>query len=293
MKGANLNAFRTTHYPPHPVAIEYADEYGFYVEDEAPLCFVSVPYGPEIGRERNLANDLRLAPLAISLTSQLIERDRNHPSVVVWSQCNESRYGTILALARDFIRISDPTRPISAGQSTNLDLATYHCPTSMQRLTDTANCDVPVLFDEGFPIFQGFGAQADGLDLDPGLRDYWVTAHFEPVEALVRSEHQFGAMIWAWVDDTFLVPGKGLEYGRRDGPPLHFVDRVYDTPGRGIKGDPPWGIVDGWRRPRPEWWLCKKLFSPIKIDERPLAVPRAGDDRVSTPPACSAPRHRL
>ena len=49
MKGANLNAFRTSHYPPHPAAIEFADQYGLYVEDEAPFCFVSVSYGPETG----------------------------------------------------------------------------------------------------------------------------------------------------------------------------------------------------------------------------------------------------
>lgn len=273
MKGASLNAFRTAHYPPHPALLDFADSEGMYVEDEAPLCFISVIYGPVLGRQRNLTEDLRLAPLAIRLSSELIERDLNHPSVVVWSQCNESEYGTILEMAREFIRQSDPTRPLSAGQSANLDIATYHCPTSMKRLADTAHFQMPVLFDEAFPVFQGIGTQSDSLEVDPGLRDYWIAAHLKPVQGLRQSEHQFGTMIWAWVDDAFLVPGKGIEYGRRNMPQPHFVDRIYKMPGRGITGDPPWGLIDGWRRPRPEWWLSKKIFSPIQIEEKVLARP--------------------
>ncbi|MHB1456808.1 MAG: glycoside hydrolase family 2 protein, partial [Armatimonadota bacterium] len=269
MKGCNLNAMRTSHYPPHPEALNAADAKGLYVEDEAPNCFAGVSYGPPTGG-RDFVNDLRLAPLCVSLASALLERDRNHPSVVIWSVCNESLFGKILDLAYDFIKDSDPTRPVSAGQSGNLDIATYHNPTSLQRLKDTADFTMPVLFDEGFAIFQGFGAQAGGLELDPGLRDFWVTAHHEPLKGILKSEHQFGSMIWAWADDAFLVPGKGIEYGRRNQPRTYIVDTLYSKPGFGITGDPMWGVVDGWRRPRPEWWLCKKLFSPIQIEEKPL-----------------------
>ena len=269
MKGANLNAMRTSHYPPHPEALNAADIKGIYVEDEAPNCFTGVSYGPPTGG-RDFVNDLRLAPLCVSLASAMLERDRNHPSVIIWSVCNESSYGKILEMAYEFIKDSDPTRPVSAGQSGNLDIATYHNPTSIQRLRDTADFTMPVLFDEGLAIFQGFGAQADGLELDPGLRDFWVTAHPEPIEGIRKSEHQFGSMIWAWADDAFQVPGKGIEYGRRNLPQTHIVDALYSKPGYGITGDPMWGIVDGWRRPRPEWWLCKKLFSPIHIEEKPL-----------------------
>jgi len=108
------------------------------------------------------------------------------------------------------------------------------------------------------------------MELDPGLRDFWVTAHFEPVQALRESEHQFGTQIWAWADDTFLVPGEGIKYGRLNRSKAHIVDEIYKLPGRGIVGDPVWGVIEGWRRPRPEWWLCKKLFSPIGIEEAPL-----------------------
>ena len=272
MKGANLNAMRTSHYPPNPEALNAADELGLYVEDEAPFCWANQGWA---GRPRNVVGDARLAPLCLQLASELVERDRNHPSVVIWSVCNESAYGGNLELAHQLIKRSDPTRPDSAGQSANLDLATYHNPTSMQRLKDTADLPMPVLFDEGFCVFQGFGAQAQGLDLDPGLRDYWVTGHFEPLQGILRSEHYVGVMIWAWADDAFLVPGKGFEYGRKSLPRLQYADEVYAMPGRGIVGDPMWGLVDGWRRPRPEWWLAKKLFSPIHIEEQPLNPTRS------------------
>jgi hypothetical protein len=54
------------------------------------------------------------------------------------------------------------------------------------------------------------------------------------------------------------------------------VDRIYKMPQRGIVGDYVWGTVDGWRRPRPEWWLAKKANSPIRIEPKLLAIPPAG-----------------
>jgi hypothetical protein len=270
MKATNLNGMRTTTYLQHPAAFDASDELGLYVEDEGPFNFVSVGYGPPTGRKRNLSEDLRLAPLIIGETSEMLERDRNRPSVVIWSICNESVFGRNFHMLHAFVRGSDPTRPTSAGQSANLEIATYHNPTSMKRIKDTADFQMPVLFDEAFCIFQGFGAQAQGLELDPGLRDFWISPHFEPFEAILKSDHHFGTQIWAWVDDAFLAPGRGIEYGRMKFPKSHVVDSVYGMPGRGIVGEPMWGMIEGWRRVRPECWLAKKLFSPIHIKEEPL-----------------------
>jgi beta-galactosidase len=67
------------------------------------------------------------------------------------------------------------------------------------------------------------------------------------------------------------VPGRDSEYGRGSiGRPLHFLDYIYHLPGRGIVGDAPWGIVDGWRRKKPEFWHVKMLFSPVHIRVRDL-----------------------
>lgn len=272
IKGCNLNAIRS-HFCMHPATLDYADKIGLYIEDEAPFMWVSTGmFGPVEPH----ASDVRLLPFFIATTSALIERDRNHPSVSIWSLCNESSFGRNLQINWDWVKKSDPTRPCSAGQSANLDIATYHNPTSMQRLKDTADLPMPVLYDEGMAIFHGWGMGA-AMELDPGLRDYWVTAHPEPRDGIYAADNQMGVMIWAWVDDAALVPGRGVRYWRADTPRMSFADRVYKLPGRGIIGDYMWGTVDGWRRPRPEWWLTKKLFSPIQISEKPVAIPRAGE----------------
>ena len=72
MKEANLNSLRTSHYPPLPALIDYADEMGIYVEDEGPFCWAEV------------ADDLRLTPRIMQLNAELLARDRNHPSVFMW-----------------------------------------------------------------------------------------------------------------------------------------------------------------------------------------------------------------
>lgn len=274
IKAANMNAIRS-HFSMHPSAPDYADEIGLYIEDEAPFMWVSASNTGMFGPDKPYAADLRYLPFFIGTTSALIERDRNHPSVSIWSLCNESAFGRNMALNWEWVKKSDPTRPCSAGQSGNLDIATYHNPTSMQRLKDTAGLPMPVLYDEGMANFHGWGMAA-ALDLDPGLRDYWVTAHTEPRDGIYAADNQMGVMIWAWVDDAALVPGRGIRYWRGDSPRMAFADRVYKMPGRGILGDYMWGTVDGWRRPRPEWWLTKKLFSPIQVREKALEIPASG-----------------
>jgi len=267
MKQANFNALRACVFPSHPYTMELTDQLGLYVEDDGPFCFVwdAAP-----------SQDLRNAPFIVSVMSECVERDRNRPSVAIWSICNESQFGRDFEMAHQFIRKSDPSRPCGTGQSENLEIATYHCPMSFQRLADTRNLPMPVINDEAFGIFHGWGAMAYGLELDPGLRDYWCTHVQELLDAARHRDNYIGTMQFSWVDDNFLVPNKGLQYWRDFNQRIHFVDRIYKMPGRGIVGDYVWGTVDGWRRPRPEWWLAKKANSPVRIEEEPLAIPPAG-----------------
>jgi hypothetical protein len=267
MKLASFNALRNCVFPSHPYTMELTDELGLYVEDDGPFCFVwdAAP-----------SQDLRNAPFIVGVMSEYVERDRNRPSVVIWSICNESQYGRDFEMAHQFMRQSDLSRPCGTGQSKNLEIATYHCPMSFQRLADTEKLPMPVINDEAFGIFHGWGAMAYGVELDPGLRDYWGTHIQELLEAARRRDNYIGTMQFSWVDDSFLAPNKGLRYWRDFNQRIHFADRIYEMPRRGIVGDYVWGTVDGWRRPRPEWWLAKKLNSPIRIQERPLALALAG-----------------
>jgi len=267
MKLANFNALRVCVFPSHPYTMELTDERGLYVENDGPFCFVW---------DAAQSQDLRNAPFMLSVMSAYVERDRNRPSVAIWSICNESAFGRDFEMVHQFIRQSDPTRPCGTGQSANLEIATYHCPMSYQKLADTRNLPMPVINDESFGIFHGWGALAYGVELDPGLRDYWGTHVQELLDAARGRDNFIGTMQFSWVDDNFLVPNKGIRYWRDFNQPIHFADRSYKLPGRGIVGDYVWGTVDGWRRPRPEWWLAKKANSPIRIERRPVALPSAG-----------------
>lgn len=269
MKGCNLNAIRTSHYPPHPAMPGIADEIGLYIEDEGPSCWAE-------GSE-----DLRNAPRYVGIVAEYMERDRNHPSVVYWSTCNESHYGIMFQLAHRYAKELDPTRPVGGTYATpemDNDVYVIHHPGyTDQDIEKTKDLPKPVFYDECLTVPHGWGDYAYSLEIDPGMHDYWETGIYEIRRQVMAHENQVGTMIWAWADDAFCIPGRGIGYWRRDLPAIRYADSIYKMPGRGYQGDCVWGMVDGWRRPRPEWFLAKKIHSPIRIEEKPLEIPKPGE----------------
>jgi beta-galactosidase len=264
MKEANLNAVRTSHYPPLPELLKAADELGLYVEDEASFCWAGV------------TDDLRNTPRVIQLTAELLARDRNHPSVTFWSVCNESQFGYGFQRSHEWVRAADPSRPTSAATSAWLEIATLHNPLAVARIDENEKLDKPLIFDESLGIFQGIFNDVAEMWVDPGIRDYYTVPLLAVYDRFMKSKSTQGSMIWCWADDIFCVPGRGYEYGRGT-TRSHFLDDVYRVPGRGLTGDAPWGVVDGWRRQKPEFWITKKLHSPVKMKESPIALPRPGE----------------
>jgi hypothetical protein len=259
MKEANVDAIRTPTFPAAPELYDYADEMGFYVEDEAPFCWVEA------------SADLRHALTYVQRTAEMIDRDRSHPSIIFWSVGNESTWGPDFELAHKLVKTTDPTRPTSAAQSQTLDLATVHNPLTIERIREHENVKVPIIWDESLAPYQGIWGDMRQLWVDPGTRDYWIEPLVPAWEAVLKSKNVQGSMIWEWVDDIFLVPGRDSEYGRSAiVTPLHAIDGIYRLPGRGIVGDAPWGVVDGWRRKKPEFWHFKMLMSPLRISEHDL-----------------------
>jgi hypothetical protein len=265
IKDASFNMIRATIAPPHAVSLDYCDELGIYMENEGPTCWG--------GR----ASDLRYAAIYQGMMCEYLERDRNHACVVDWSICNESDYDRVFSMTERKMRSIDPTRLYSAtwGGPT-LDVTTYHHPITMQRINDSLNDPKPVFFDEVITPFHGMHEMGIFLDLDPGLRDYWIEGFQEIQQAIDAHENQLGSVQFSWSDDAFLVPGRGIEITRRNIGELRYTESVYKLPRRGVIGEPAWGTVDGWRRPRPEYWLSKKLYSPVQIEEKPLAIPESG-----------------
>lgn len=263
IREANLNALRTSHYPPIPCLLDLADEMGIYVESEAPMCWVAG------------SNDLNNTPRIIQLAAELLARDRNHPSIFMWSICNESEYGYGLQRCAEWVKAADPTRPVTASGTANINIATRHNPITTAAVEGYANATMPVIWDESFAPFQGIFGEVAELWVDPGMRDYYIEPFIPAWDAFISSKTVQGSMIWCWCDDLFCVPNRSIEYGRV-AVFSNFVEEQYGLPDRGIVGDAPWGLVDGWRRRKPEFWLIKKLQSPVDIAEKPIPAPEAG-----------------
>ncbi|SDZ64365.1 beta-galactosidase [Asanoa ishikariensis] len=109
MKQHNINAVRTSHYPPHPRFLELCDEYGLWVVDECDL----ETHGFWLAEWRgNPADDARWEQLCVDRMRRMVERDKNHPSIVLWSLGNESGSGRNLAAMARWTREHDPSRPL-------------------------------------------------------------------------------------------------------------------------------------------------------------------------------------
>lgn len=114
MKRHNINAIRTSHYPPNPEFLHLCDRLGFYVVDEADLeAHGGIDtYGADEREIGKLAVDRRFASAILRRVQRLAARDKNRPCVMMWSLGNESGYGENFVKAAEWIRKFDPSRPV-------------------------------------------------------------------------------------------------------------------------------------------------------------------------------------
>jgi beta-galactosidase len=109
MKRHNVNAIRTSHYPPHPEVLSLADELGFWVIDECDLETHGFVFA---GWAKNPSDDPAWREAYLDRIERTIERDKNHPSIVIWSLGNEAGTGVNLAAMAQWVRARDPERPV-------------------------------------------------------------------------------------------------------------------------------------------------------------------------------------
>lgn len=118
MKAHNVNAVRTSHYPPSPYLLDLCDEYGLWVVDECDLethgFFEQDPANTYIDPRwtNNPSDDPAWHDVYVDRMRRMVERDKNHPSIILWSLGNESGTGGNLAAMADWARGRDATRPI-------------------------------------------------------------------------------------------------------------------------------------------------------------------------------------
>ncbi|MGC1481976.1 MAG: glycoside hydrolase family 2 TIM barrel-domain containing protein [Chthoniobacterales bacterium] len=248
-KAANCNFIRTAHYPASEEFIEACDELGLYVEEEAPFCFFN-PKNDGSLNMKNVAAYIKYANL------KMVQRDRSHPSILFWSIGNESRWGPYFDEAAKAVEKMDPTRGRTfmwfEGDPESLDIAAGHYPGPNG--VQSGDPKRPKIFSEycHVPAYAPFEMHAD-----PVVDDQWGLVLEGVWNLLYPNKGGLGGAIWCGVDDQFHVPSDGE------------VKQV-----RGVSN---WGIIDGWRRPKPEYWHTFKSYSPVLIDEKEsLPVPSGG-----------------
>ncbi len=199
MKKYNINAIRTSHYPQPERFYELCDQYGFYVIDEANIESHGMGYGREKGG--TLGNDRRFYDAHQFRIVNMFERDKNHPSVIIWSLGNEAGNGCNMYEIYDLLKEQDATRPVLyslAGLEWNADI---YCPTyhPVERVLQYANNP-----DYDRPMIMCEYAHAMGNSLG-NFKDYW--------EVMEQYPTLQGGCVWDWVDQGLAeVDEKGRKY---------------------------------------------------------------------------------
>jgi beta-galactosidase len=201
MKRHNVNAVRTAHYPPHPEFLRLCDEYGLWVVDECDIETHGFIYA---GWEGNPPAEPMWREALLDRARRMVERDKNHPSVVIWSLGNESGAGSAFGDIEDYIRHRDPTRPLHYERDPSYRHSDFHSlmyPSldDLERIGRRAEeppsgiePDSPEdVRRRGLPFLLCEYAHAMGNG--PGsLADY---------QAILESYERFcGAFVWEWID---------------------------------------------------------------------------------------------
>ena len=192
MKELNINAVRTCHYPDDPRWIALCDQYGLYVVDEGNIESHGMGYGPA-----TLGRNPIFAKAHLARDSRMVQRDFNHPSVIVWSMGNEAGDGPNFEACYDWIKAYDPSRPVQYERALTRNGESHrytdiYCP--MYASPD----DVLRYLQKGTkPFIQCEYAHAMGNSMG-NFKEYWDIARSEPGCQ--------GGFIWDFVDQALRWP---------------------------------------------------------------------------------------
>lgn len=246
MKRHNINAVRTSHYPPHPAFLDLCNELGLWVIDECDL----ETHGFTVQQWRgNPADDDRWTPALLDRAARTVERDKNHASVIVWSLGNECGTGRGLTAMAEWIRARDPDRLVHyegdrSCADTDLYSRMYADHAEVERIgrgTDAGGPDsrrqLPFILCE----------YAHAMGNGPGgLGEYQRL--FETYA------HLQGGFVWEWIDHGLTHPAYDYAYGGDFGEQPHDGNFVCD------------GLLFPDRTPSPGLIEYKKVIEPVRIE---------------------------
>ncbi len=249
MKSFNINAMRTSHYPQQELWYEMCDKYGIYLIDEADIESHGMGYDKDV----TLADKPEWSAAHLDRMSRMVERDKNHPSVIIWSMGNEAGDGNNFLKGYKWIKSRDNSRPVQyerAEKSTNTTErhTDIWCPmyASIQDIESYAKDrknDRPLIMCE----------YAHAMGNSTGnLQDYW-----DVIEKYPKLQ---GAFVWDWVDQGLLKTSEnGEKYWAYGG----------DFGEEGIPSDGNFcinGLVWPDRTPHPGLYEVKKVYQYIGFE---------------------------
>lgn len=250
MKQHNVNAIRTSHYPPHPALLEAADRLGFWVIDE---CDIETHGFGMVEWRRNPSDEPLWREAYLDRAARMVERDKNHPSIILWSLGNEAGTGANLAAMADWMRARDGSRPIHYEGDYDCEYVDVwsRMYASHADVAAIATRDEPALDDasldarrRAMPFMLCEYAHAMGTG--PG----GLTEYQELFEAHPRLA---GGFIWEWLEHGIRRADGSMAYGGDFGEVVHDGNFVID------------GLVSADREPRPQLTDLKAVFTPVTI----------------------------
>ncbi|WP_462318513.1 beta-galactosidase, LacZ type [Marinilabilia sp.] len=248
MKRHNINAVRTSHYPQPERFYELCNKYGLYVIDEANIESHGMGYGKE-----SLAKDENWKEAHLFRTRNMFERDKNHPSIIIWSLGNEAGDGINFNATYDYLKSEDDTRPVQyeqahGGRNTDIFAPMYANIDQMEHYARE---------DGSKPLIQCEYAHAMGNSVG-NLQDYW-----DVIEDYGLMQ---GGFIWDWVDQGILTTNEDGEpffaYGGDFGPDTVPSDGNFCLN----------GLVDPDRNPQPALKEVKKVYQYLKFQPANLEL---------------------
>lgn len=266
MKQANINAVRTSHYPNVSRWYELCDSLGLYVMDEADI--------EEHGLRGTLASTPDWHAAFLDRAVRMAERDKNHPSVVMWSMGNESGYGPNFAAVSAWLHDFDPTRPVhyEGAQGVNGEpdpktvdvISRFYTRVKQEYLNPGISegedkeraenarwerlLEIAERTNDNRPVMTSEYAHCMGNALG-NFKEYWDEIYSNP--------RMLGGFIWDWVDqgiyktlpDGRLMVAYGGDFGDRPNLKAFCFN----------------GVVMSDRETTPKYWEVKKVYAPVYL----------------------------
>lgn len=241
MKQNNINAVRSSHYPNHPYWYDLTDKYGLYVIDEANI--ESHPLA--IDEDTQIGNEESWIPAHLDRVQKMFYRDRNHPSIIIWSLGNEAGHGIVFETTYNWLKQHDDRpvqyEPADTEYYTDIFCPMYPSPERLEKFAQSNPTKPGIMIEYAHAMGNSVG----------NLQDYW--------EIIDAYDVLQGGFIWDWVDQA-------LEYKYADGTP--YLAYGYDyhpdlpTDGNFLNN----GLVNPYRQPHPHLMEVKKVYQPVAFD---------------------------